>query len=203
MKVVAKPVLIVLLAVAGLANAADLLIENVTVVSAHLAEPERKQRVLILDGQRLVRDVPRPRLWEERLESIREHERHLARNGTVILKFFLNVSPAEQAERLLARLDEPHKHWKVNPRDVAEREHWGAYMAAYQEALNATSRPWAPWYAIPADDKPFMRATVADLIARSLESLELRYPEARDEDRARFQELRGALLRAVPGDDVP
>ena len=158
--------------------------EEVLVVRVH---PE------FLDAQRLVRDVPRDQLWDERLESIVEHERHLARNGTVILKFWLNVSRDEQARRLMDRIDEPRKHWKVNPGDVAERARWDDYMHAYQEAVGRTSRPWAPWYAVPADDKDYMRTTVAEIVVEALESLGLRYPEADPEEVARFGELRRQL----------
>ncbi|MBU2500300.1 polyphosphate kinase 2 family protein, partial [bacterium] len=103
-----------------------------------------------LDRQHLPGDLDLKRLWEERFASIRDHEQHLARNGTIILKFWLNVSRAEQKNRFLARLDEPHKNWKFSTSDVEERRHWDAYMEAYEEALAATSRPWAPWYTIPA-----------------------------------------------------
>jgi PPK2 family polyphosphate:nucleotide phosphotransferase len=158
--------------------------EEVLVVRAH---PE------YLKPQRLPPDVPFERLWSERYESIRAHEEHLARNGTVILKFWLNISKEEQRKRFLSRLDVPHKNWKFSVRDVQERAFWDAYMHAYETALNETSRPWAPWYAIPADDKPYMRATVADLIVRTLEGLDLRYPEVSAADRARFDEMRRML----------
>lgn len=132
-------------------------------------------------------------LWQERFESIRDHEKHLARNGTLILKFWLNVSRDEQRERFLARLDEPEKNWKFESGDIAERGHWKAYMRAYEDALNATSRPWAPWYAIPADSKSYMRATVAQLIIDNLRKLDLRYPELEPEERAKFDEMRRQL----------
>jgi len=132
-------------------------------------------------------------IWEERFESIREHERHLARNGTVILKFFLNVSKEEQRLRFLSRLDEPEKNWKFSVGDVRERGFWDDYMHAYEEALRATSRPWAPWYAIPADDKDFMRMTVARIVVETLKRMELRYPEVAAEDAARFDEMRALL----------
>jgi PPK2 family polyphosphate:nucleotide phosphotransferase len=138
----------------------------------------------ILHGQRLPFLPPGDRIWDERLESIADHELHLARNGVVVLKFWLNVSKEEQKKRFLARIDEPEKNWKFHPADVAERQHWDAYMEAYEAALNATSRSWAPWYAIPADDKPYMRAAVADVIDRSLESLGLAYPAVSAEERA-------------------
>jgi PPK2 family polyphosphate:nucleotide phosphotransferase len=140
-------------------------------------------------------DVDVKDIWEDRFRSIRHHEAHLARNGTVILKFFLNVSRDEQRRRFLSRLDEPHKHWKFSANDVHERSHWKDYMHAYRDALRATSRPHAPWYAIPADDKPFMRMTVARIIAERLELLDLRYPEVGDAERERFDEMR-ALLEA-------
>lgn len=151
-----------------------------------------------LEGQRLVRDVPHARLWAERYESILEHERHLARNGTLVLKFFLHLSREEQRRRFLDRLEDPDKRWKFRVGDVEERGRWDDYMHAYQEALAATSRPWAPWYAIPADYKPFMRTTVADIVVRSLEGLDLRYPQPRDDDVARFAEMR-RLLEAEAG----
>lgn len=146
-----------------------------------------------LEGQNLPADVDRDQIWQHRFDSIREHERHLARNGVVILKFWLNVSKEEQKERFLARLDTPEKHWKFSSGDVRERGYWKDYMHAYEEALNATSRPWAPWYAIPADDKPYMRLTVAEIIAQSLRNLDLHYPKVDAKERARFDEMRAIL----------
>jgi len=130
----------------------------------------------ILMGQRLPFIPPGDTVWDQRLRSIADHELHLARNGTVVLKFWLNVSREEQKNRFLARIEEPEKNWKFHPADVAERGHWDDYMLAYEETLQSTSRSWAPWYAIPADDKPYMRLAVADVIVRSLESLGLAYP---------------------------
>ena len=147
----------------------------------------------ILGYQKLPDPVDLDTIWDERLKSIREQEEHLARNGTVILKFWLNVSKDEQRRRFLARLDNPDKNWKFNPGDVAERKYWDDYMHAYEEALNATSRPWAPWYAIPADDKPYMRARVARIIIDTLESIGLEYPEPSAEDRAEFAQAREEL----------
>ena len=131
----------------------------------------------ILEGQRLPEPVDLETVWDERLESIRNQELHLARNGTVILKFWLNVSKKEQKARFLSRLDAPEKNWKFEYADVVERRYWDDYMQAYQSALNATSRPWAPWYAIPADDKPFMRSCVAEIVVDTLSQLGLRYPD--------------------------
>ncbi len=146
-----------------------------------------------LDTQRLPHRPPSEELWAERYASIRDHELHLARSGTVVVKFWLNVSREEQARRFLRRIDRPDKHWKFQARDVQERRHWDAYMEAYQDALNATSRPCAPWYAIPADDKPFMRLTVAEILRDQLRALPLRYPEVPEEDRSTFDELRSEL----------
>jgi len=132
-------------------------------------------------------------LWVERLESISDMEKHMVRNGTVILKFWLNVSREEQKRRFISRLDEPEKNWKFSAGDVVERGHWDDYMHAYQEALNATSSPSAPWYAIPADDKPYMRLTVASIIRQTLESLSLDYPKVDASEQARFDEMRQLL----------
>jgi PPK2 family polyphosphate:nucleotide phosphotransferase len=147
----------------------------------------------ILASQKIPGELNRDTIWDERLRSIREHEEHLARNGTVIVKFWLNVSRDEQKRRFLARLDNPDKNWKFEPRDVIERQHWDDYMHAYEEALNATSRPWAPLYAIPADDKPYMQARVAEIIIDSLQSIGLRYPEPSKEDRVSFAAAREVL----------
>jgi len=147
----------------------------------------------ILASQKIPGELNLETIWNDRLRSIREHEEHLARNGTVIIKFWLNVSREEQKRRFLARLDNPAKNWKFEPRDVIERQHWDAYMHAYEEALNATSRPWAPWYAIPADSKPYMQARVAETIINALESIGLRYPEPSEEDRAAFVSARKEL----------
>ncbi len=146
----------------------------------------------ILDGQRLPWRSDE-QIWDQRLESIRDHEKHLARNGTVILKFWLNVSREEQKKRFLSRLDEPEKNWKFSTADVRERGHWDKYMQAYEAALRETSRPWAPWYAIPADYKPYMRTTVAEIIEQSLESLQLGYPSVGEDERSRYAEMREIL----------
>jgi len=147
----------------------------------------------ILEYQQLPDGIDMSTIWDDRMRSILQQEEHLARNGTVILKFWLNVSKDEQKRRFLARLDDPDKNWKFEPRDVVERRHWDDYMAAYEDALNGTSRPWAPWYAIPADDKRYMRARVADIVIEALESIGLEYPEPSDEDRAAFAEARAEL----------
>jgi PPK2 family polyphosphate:nucleotide phosphotransferase len=147
----------------------------------------------LLASQKIPGELNLETIWDDRLRSIREHEEHLARNGTVIIKFWLNVSRDEQKRRFIARLDNLSKNWKFEPRDVIERQHWDAYMHAYEQALNATSRPWAPWYAIPADSKPYMQARVAEIIINALESIGLRYPEPTEEDRVAFAAARRDL----------
>jgi len=158
--------------------------EEVLIVRIH---PE------FLDGQRVPPASSLEALWEGRYESIRDHEAHLARNGTVVLKFWLNVSRDEQARRFIRRIDRPEKNWKFNAGDLAERAHWDAYMEAYEDALNATSRALAPWYAIPADDKPYMRLTVAEIIRDQLRALDLAFPVLPEEARAGLQSAREAL----------
>lgn len=146
----------------------------------------------ILDSQKLPRVDP-DSIWSERFKSIRDHEEHLARNGKVIIKFWLNVSAEEQRNRFLSRLDEPHKHWKFSKADVEERKHRKKYLRAFEDALNETSRPWAPWYAIPADDKPFMRMTVAEIVADTLAQLDIGFPKPDPEEMTRFDEMRRIL----------
>lgn len=132
-------------------------------------------------------------LWPRRYRSIRDWEQHLADEGTVIRKFFLNVSRDEQRDRFLDRIDIPEKNWKFNEGDLAERALWPKYQQAYEALLNETSRPWAPWYAIPADDKPYMRRVVAEVVRDSLRSLDLQYPTVSDEDRAELQSMRARI----------
>lgn len=143
-------------------------------------------------------DPDDPAFWAARMTSIRDHEAHLARNGTVILKFFLHVSREEQARRFLARLNDPSKQWKFSFGDVDHRDSWDAYQAAYDHALRETSRDTAPWYAIPADDKAFMRVAVADVVHRALEALPLRFPSVGQKDRERFQAVREKLAADPP-----
>ncbi len=161
--------------------------EEVLVVRVH---PE------LLKAQKLPDEINLETIWDERLESIRDQEKHLARNGTVILKFWLNLSREEQKRRFLARLDDPGKNWKFNAGDIEERQHWDSYMQAYEAAMNATSRPWAPWYAIPADSKPYMRARVAEIIAQSLSGIELAYPQPSPDDKESFAAARKRLAES-------
>ncbi len=160
--------------------------EEVLVVRVH---PE------ILNYQKLADEHKHEKIWQHRYESIRTFEKHLARNGTVILKFWLNVSKDEQRNRFLSRIDEPEKNWKFSEADIEERFHWGNYMSAYQEAIRQTSRSWAPWYAIPADNKPYMRYAVAKIIAKSMESLHMHYPRVDEEALQRFAHLREMLVQ--------
>lgn len=139
-----------------------------------------------LANQRLP-SVPKD-IWQERFDSIRDTERHLARNGTVVLKFFLNVSKEEQKRRFMARLTDPERYWKFSKSDLPARQQWDEYMDAYDDLLNETSRAHAPWYAVPADDKPYMRLQVASTIEETLEALPLRYPEKTAEELAFFDE---------------
>jgi PPK2 family polyphosphate:nucleotide phosphotransferase len=129
------------------------------------------------------------KIWKERFESIADLEKHLARNGTVVLKFFLNVSRKEQKRRFLERLDLPDKNWKFSEADVRERQLWKAYMTCYEDAIRATAKPWAPWYVVPADNKWFTRLVVAGAIIDAMEGLGLRYPEVGD---AKKKELAAA-----------
>lgn len=146
-----------------------------------------------LEGQKLPGPVNLDTLWQERFESIRDHEKHLARNGTIVLKFWLNVSQEEQHKRFLSRLDDQRKNWKFSAGDLAESALWDDYMHAYEQTLNATSRPWAPWYAIPADDKPYMRLQVAKIVVETLKKLDLKYPEVSEKQLAKMQEMRKLL----------
>ena len=118
-----------------------------------------------------------PTFWDDRYESIRNWENHLAKNGTVILKFFLNVGKDEQKARFLSRIDEEKKNWKFNSGDLKERALWPAYMQAYQDAIQHNASPQAPWYVIPADNKPIMRAMVANIVAETLKNMNLQFPD--------------------------
>jgi polyphosphate kinase 2 (PPK2 family) len=131
--------------------------------------------------------------WQERYEDINDFERHLSRNGTLILKFFLHISKDEQKKRFLERLDTPEKHWKFSASDLAERAFWKDYMEAFEEAMSATSTEWAPWYIIPADHKWVARAVVADILTSTISSLHLSYPEVAPEKRKALEEARTQL----------
>jgi PPK2 family polyphosphate:nucleotide phosphotransferase len=133
--------------------------------------------------------------WAARYEDINGFERHVVRNGTIVLKFFLHLSKEEQRRRFLARLDDPKKEWKYSAADLAEREYWDAYQKAYEDALTATSTAWAPWHVIPADRKYVARALVADVIATAVRDLGLQYPQVSKEERKALAEARAQLER--------
>ncbi|MFM7245667.1 MAG: polyphosphate kinase 2 family protein [Planctomycetaceae bacterium] len=147
----------------------------------------------LLGAQRIPGIEARPRTWADRFDDINAFERHLARNGTAIVKFFLNVSRKEQRKRFLDRIDQPDKHWKFSPSDVAERQHWDAYMRAYEEALAATSTDHAPWYVVPADRKWVSRAVVAAVLADTIRCLGLEWPKVDDAKRRQIEEARRLL----------
>ena len=115
-------------------------------------------------------------VWKKRYDHINCFEKLLADEGTTILKFFLHISKKTQAERFLARLDRPHKRWKFNPDDLAERDHWEGYTAAFEEMLSRTSTPWAPWYVVPSDSKWYRNLVVSSVIIERLQSLDMRFP---------------------------
>ena len=154
--------------------------EEVLVVKVHEA---------ILQKQKLPKQVISRRIWEERYEDIRAFERYLARQGYLILKFFLHVSKKAQKERFLERLDRPEKNWKFSLADAQERGYWGAYQSAYEDMIRATAAPHAPWYVVPADKKWFTRLVVAAAVDESLDRLNLAYPKV---DEAKKKELLAA-----------
>jgi PPK2 family polyphosphate:nucleotide phosphotransferase len=158
--------------------------EEVLVVRVH---PE------YLNGQKLPPRLVGKDIWEERLEDIAAYERFLGRQGTVVLKFFLHVSKAEQKRRFLSRIEEPEKNWKFSAADVTERAHWDAYMDAYEKAIRGTATKQAPWYVVPADTKWFTRLVVVAAIVQALERLELHYPKVTKAQKAALEEARTAL----------
>lgn len=160
--------------------------EEVLIVKVH---PE------LVTAQRIPDARPGKSFWEERYESINNFERHLTRNGTVILKFFLYISKDEQRKRFLDRIKDPKKHWKFSAGDLAERGYWDDYMQAYEDALNATSTKCAPWYVIPADHKWVSRALVAKILTTTIKSLDLAYPEVTPTQRKQIAEAKKQLQK--------
>ncbi len=158
--------------------------EDVLIVKVH---PE------LLAAQRIPDGKPTKEFWKDRYDDINEFERHLSRNGTLILKFFLYVSKDEQRKRFLDRIEDPDKHWKFSTSDVAERGFWDEYMQAYEDALGATSTSWAPWFVIPADHKWISRAMVAAIITDAIDRLDLRYPEVTPDKLRAISEARKFL----------
>ena len=161
--------------------------EEVLIVRVH---PE------ILRSQRLP-DAPtdEDEIWQQRYRSILDLEHHLHANGTRIIKFFLHISKEEQRKRFLDRIDDPQKNWKFSLADMNERQHWKAYMQAYEACLGATSTAQAPWYVVPADDKENARLIVAQIILETLEGLKLNYPEADKKHLLELQSIRQQLLK--------
>jgi PPK2 family polyphosphate:nucleotide phosphotransferase len=160
--------------------------EEVLVVRVH----ER-----ILKQQKLPDPLVTKSIWDERLSDIGHFEDYLARQGTIVLKFFLNVSRKEQKKRFMERLDKPEKNWKFSASDVQERQYWDDYMHAFEEAIRATASKQAPWYVVPADNKWFSRLLVAAAIVETVEKLELAYPTVDAEKRKELQTMREALGR--------
>ena len=147
----------------------------------------------ILAGQNLPPQLRGKKIWDERLQDIANFEGYLARQGVLVLKFFLNVSKEEQRRRFLSRIEEPEKNWKFSAADVAERHHWDEYQAAYEKAIRATAAPEAPWIVVPADNKWFTRLVVAGTLATALGALDLHYPTVEPEAMARLQAARKEL----------
>ncbi len=158
--------------------------EEVLVVRVH---PE------LLERQNLPKELVGKRLWEQRLEAIATFERYLTRQGWVVLKFFLNVSKAEQKRRFLERLEEKDKYWKFSASDLAEREFWDDYQHAYQEAIAATATPHAPWFVVPADNKWFTQLVVVAAMIEALEALDLKLPPLTPEAQAALEAARRKL----------
>ena len=149
----------------------------------------------ILERQKLPPPFVSKRIWDERLFDIAHFEDYLTRQGTIILKFFLNLSRKEQKKRFMERLDRPDKHWKFSTSDVHERKFWGDYMHAFEEAIRGTASRHAPWYVVPADNKWFTRLIVAAVIVEAVEKLNLAYPRIDAEKRKELQTARAALSR--------
>jgi len=168
--------------------------EEVLVVRVHSS---------ILEGQKLPKRVVTKRIWKERFEDVAAFERYLARQGFVILKFFLHVSKKEQKKRFLERLDRPEKNWKFSMADVREREHWGAYQRAYQDMIRHTAAPHAPWYVVPADRKWFTRLVVAAAVHDALDRLKLAYPTVSEEKSRELVSARAELVGPEAPDTGP
>ncbi len=158
--------------------------EEVLVVRVH---PE------ILAGQHLPPKLKDAGIWARRYEEINNFEKFLVNNGTIVLKFFLNISKEEQRKRFLERIESPEKNWKFSLSDIKKRERWDEYMQAYEDMLNHTSTPWAPWYVIPADRKWFARLVVAEIIVRTLAGLDLVFPVPDEKQRQELVEARRLL----------
>ncbi|MBR0825761.1 polyphosphate kinase 2 family protein [Bradyrhizobium manausense] len=153
----------------------------------------------ILDKEKLPPRLVTKNIWRERFEDISAVERYLSRNGTVILKFFLNVSKEEQRQRFLDRLQEPSKNWKFSMGDISERALWPRYQAVYQDIVRHTATPFAPWYVVPADHKWFARVVIGSVIVAALDQLDLRFPRVDKESLGEFAKVRKALEQEGKG----
>jgi PPK2 family polyphosphate:nucleotide phosphotransferase len=153
----------------------------------------------LLAKEKIPRKLITGNIWRERFEDISAFERYLARNGIVVLKFFLNISKEEQRLRFLDRLEQPSKNWKFSMADVTERALWPRYMAVYQDIVRHTSTPVAPWYVVPADHKWFARVVIGSAIVTALDALNLRFPRADTASLAEFKAVRKALEREGKG----
>ena len=165
--------------------------EETLVVRVHPEMLERQQ----LPGKLVGKDI-----WQERFQDIRGFERHLARSGVVVLKFFLHISKEKQRQRLLERIEEPAKRWKFSIGDIAERALWDKYTAAYEDMIGATSRPQAPWHIVAADHKWFARLAVATAMVDALERLDLKFPKVEGAARKELAQVRNALVSEGHGD---
>jgi PPK2 family polyphosphate:nucleotide phosphotransferase len=148
----------------------------------------------ILMNQKLPEKLITAAIWEDRFQDIRNYEKYLNRNGTVVIKFFLNVSKKEQKERFIERIEDPDKNWKFSAGDVKERGHWDEYMHAYEELIKNTSTEKSPWYVIPADDKYYARIAIASAIITALDELDLEYPSVSPDKIAELQAIKKSLL---------
>lgn len=148
----------------------------------------------ILMNQKLPEKLITKNIWEDRFQDIRNFEKYLNRNGTIVIKFFLNVSKDEQKERFIERVDDPDKNWKFSVGDVKERGYWNDYMHAYEELIKNTSTEKSPWYVIPADNKSYARIAIASAIIHALDEMELEYPTVSAEKLAELQVVKKALL---------
>jgi PPK2 family polyphosphate:nucleotide phosphotransferase len=149
----------------------------------------------LLEREHIPKALVGPRIWQQRFEDINAAERHLGRNGIAVCKFFLHVSKDEQRQRFVDRLNQPDKHWKFSPADLASRAHWDEYMEAYEEMIRATATPDAPWHVVPADHKWFTRLVVAAALIRKMQSLNPRYPEPTPALKRQIKAARAALAR--------
>ncbi|MFZ1068157.1 MAG: polyphosphate kinase 2 family protein [Pseudolabrys sp.] len=149
----------------------------------------------ILNGQKLPPPLVGKRIWDERLADIANFEDYLTRQGTIILKFFLNVSRKEQKNRFMERLDKPEKHWKFSASDVSERKFWPEYMHAFEETIRGTASKYAPWYVVPADNKWFSRLVVAAAIVAAVEELDLAFPKVDAKKKKELAAARAELAR--------